>query len=254
MNPYADASPTLELFMPEQPGVRPAILICPGGGYGTLAPHEGEAIGEWVAGLGLIGAVLKYRHAPEFTHPVPITDAARAMRLLRYHAARYRIDPERIAVMGFSAGGHLAASLSTGATGAVTLNDELDHQSCRPDASILVYPVIALDDEKLCHVGSLRNLTGMQADHPAELLHALSPYRHVRSDTPPTFLIHAADDVPVPVGNSLLYATALQAAGVPFALHVMPKGNHGFGLASGRPHLQEWPSLLRSWLQQLGWL
>jgi acetyl esterase/lipase len=249
-----DDIPTLELFPGAGEGPRAAVLVCPGGGYRHLAPHEGAAVGTWLASHGITAAVLRYRLAPRHAHPMPITDAARAIRLLRHDAARLKLDPTRIAVMGFSAGGHLAASLSTGATDAIEVGDAVDRLPSRPDASILIYPVIALDDPNARHTGSLQALSGTAGDHSPELLLKLSPHRHIGPSTPPTFLMHAADDRAVPVSNALGYAAALHQARVPFALHVFPEGGHGFGLAQDKPPLAGWPDLLLSWLRGLGWL
>lgn len=227
-----------------------AVVICPGGGYGHLAPHEGEPVARWLNDLGATGVVLRYRLGPRYRHPVISGDAARALRTVRARAAEWEIDPNRIGVLGFSAGGHLAATASVYFdAGDAASTDPVERVSSRPDVSILLYPVISMKD--FGHAGSRRNLLGDEPD-PA-LLAALSLETRVTPHTPPTFLAHAADDEPVPIENSLRYALALHAARVPFALSVCETGGHGFGMGrGGDPVTSAWPDACALWLRSRG--
>lgn len=242
--------PQIELFLPAEPSGG-CVLVCPGGGYGHLATHEGETIGEFFAARNISAAVLKYRIAPRYKHPAPLADVSRAMRTLRFRAGEWRFDPHKLAVMGFSAGGHLASTLSThfdaGDAGAA---DPIDKQSSKPDASVLCYPVITLKPPH-AHMGSRNNLVG--TDAPQALVDALSNDEQVTAQTPPTFLFHTVDDGAVPVENALLYAGALRKHGVAFEMHLYEKGRHGVGLASDDPRLAGWSDLLVAWLRARGW-
>jgi acetyl esterase/lipase len=228
-----------------------AVLICPGGGYGALAfDHEGHQVAQWLNSIGVTGAVLKYRLGPKYHHPAPLNDAQRGLRYLRANAERLQIDPQRIGVMGFSAGGHLASTLSThydaGDPGAA---DPIDRVGCRPDFSILAYPVISLGSD-FGHKGSLRNLLGENPD--PELVKSLSNETQVTDQTPPTFLFHTAEDPGVPVQNALVYYDALVRHGVKSELHVYQNGPHGVGLAPGDPVLATWKDRLHDWLRGNG--
>lgn len=229
-----------------------AILICPGGGYGHLAAHEGEPVARWLNVLGITGVVLRYRLGPRYRHPTMHDDAARAMRLLRAHAPRWRLDPRRIGILGFSAGGHLASTVATrfddGKPGA---DDPIERESSRPDLAILLYPVITLGGH-YAHEGSRTNLLG---ERPAEdLVRALSSETQVTARTPPTFLLHTNEDRGVPAENSLLFALALRHAGVPVELHLYERGAHGFGMGANDPVLSGWPAQCAAWLGGRGFL
>jgi acetyl esterase/lipase len=226
-------------------GTRPAFLVLPGGGYARQADHEAEPVAEWLASLGVHAFVLRYRVAPD-RHPAPLEDAKEAMLYIRSGVHGLAVDPERVGVLGFSAGGHLAATLSTGAA---TGSPRLDVPAAVPDLSVLCYPVVSLTHE--VHQGSVDNLLG--GAPPSDLLAALSADLHVSSVTPPAFLWHTADDAAVPVSHSLRYAGALTAAGVPAELHVFPQGRHGLGLAGEEPGTAQWPSLCADWLARAGW-
>ncbi|MGZ4660097.1 MAG: alpha/beta hydrolase [Arthrobacter sp.] len=230
---------------PEGAGYRPAILVLPGGGYARQADHEAEPVAEWLAGLGIHAFVLRYRVAPD-RHPAPLEDAKEAMLHIRGGQRGLAVDPGRVGVLGFSAGGHLAATLSTAAA---TGNPELDVRAAVPDLSVLCYPVASLTHE--AHQGSVANLLGDAP--PSALLRALSPELNVTPLAPPAFLWHTADDDAVPVSNSLNYARALFAAGVPAELHVFPEGRHGLGLAADQPGPGQWTGLCAAWLQRAGW-
>jgi len=243
--------PTLTYFRPCAPASGAAIVVCPGGGYGGLAPHEADPIAQWLCSLGVAGLVLRYRVAP-YQHPAPLNDAHRAIRMVRYHAKDWGIDPNRIGILGFSAGGHLSASASTLYELAnESATDPIDRMSCRPDASILVYPVISMMDA-FGHVGSRANLLGKDA--PESLKMKLSPEQNVTPQTPPAFMFHSVDDPVVPIEHSLAYADALRKAGVPWELHAYEKaGCHGVGLACDKAHISTWPGQCAGWLKQHGW-
>jgi acetyl esterase/lipase len=230
---------------PEAGGARPAILVLPGGGYARQADHEAEPVAEWLASLGIHAFVLRYRVAPD-RHPGPLEDAKEAMLHIRNGQHGLAVDTDRVGVLGFSAGGHLAATLSTAAA---TGNQDLDIPAAVPDLSVLCYPVASLTHET--HQGSVANLLGDTP--PSSLLTALSAELNVTPRTPPAFLWHTADDEAVPVSNSLNYAKALIAAGVPAELHVFPEGRHGLGLAAGEPGPRQWTSLCAAWLERAGW-
>ena len=225
-----------------------AVIVCPGGGYTVLAiDKEGRAVADWLNTLGISAFVLKYR-LKEYGHPAPLRDVLRAVRLLRSEAAKWSIRPDRIGVIGFSAGGHLAASAATmfdapeGRTGA-----PLDRLSARPDFAILVYPVVSLVGS-FTHTGSRNALLGKDADRA--LLEKYSNELQVTARTPPTFLIHAKDD-PVKVDNSLLFAEALKKAGVPVTLQLYDKGGHGYGLGIHGGDVAQWPARCAEWMKEL---
>lgn len=226
-------------------GPRPAILVLPGGGYARQADHEAEPVAEWLASLGIHAFVLRYRVAPH-RHPAPLEDAKEAMLYIRNGPHGLAVDTERVGVLGFSAGGHLAATLSTAAA---TGNPDLDVAGAVPDLSVLCYPVASMTHET--HQGSVENLLG--AAPPSNLLTALSAELNVTPRTPPAFLWHTADDPAVPVSNSMNYAKALYAAGVPAELHVFPQGRHGLGLSPGDPGPRQWTALCAAWLERAGW-
>jgi acetyl esterase/lipase len=229
-----------------------AIVICPGGGYGHLAAHEGEPVARWLNELGIAGVVLRYRLGPRYRHPAMSEDAARAMRLVRARAAGWRLDPSRIGILGFSAGGHLASTVATRFDdGKPDADDPIERESSRPDLAILLYPVITLGGH-YAHEGSRTNLLG---ERPAEdLVRALSSETQVTARTPPTFLLHTNEDRGVPAENSLLFALALRRAGVPVELHLYERGAHGFGLGADNPVLSGWPAQCAAWLRGRGFL
>ena len=229
-----------------------AVIVCPGGGYGRLAVEkEGRVTARWLNSLGVSAFVLKYR-LKEYGHPAPLRDVLRAVRLLRSEAARWNIRPDRIGVLGFSAGGHLAASAGTlydapeGRTGAA-----LDGVSARPDFLVLVYPVIRLDGP-YASASSRRGLLGEPAD-PARSA-ALSLDTRVTKDTPPAFLAHGGTDTSVPPENSALFYLALRAAGVPAELHLYREGAHGIGLEPNHGPFSDWPARCAEWLAARGLL
>ena len=223
--------PTLTVYLPEPAkATGAAIVICPGGGYGGLAPHEGRSYALWLNEQGIAGFVLKYRLAPGgYHHPAMLQDAARAVRTVRARAEEWKLDPKRIGIMGSSAGGHLASTLVTHFdAGKADAADPIERDSSRPDLGILCYPVITMGE--FTHDGSKKNLLG---ENPSpELVQELSNELQVTKDTPPCFIFHTAEDTAVPVENALLFAGALRKAGVPFDLHIYERGQHGIGLGS----------------------
>ncbi|MCX5676872.1 MAG: alpha/beta hydrolase [Planctomycetota bacterium] len=245
--------PRITPYLPAGDGPFACIVVCPGGGYGGRAAHEGAPICKWLNSIGVAGFVLDYRVKP-YRHPIPLGDAQRAIRTVRARAAEWKIDPKRIGILGFSAGGHLAASATTiFDDGKPDAADPIGRQSCRPDAAILCYPVITFGDFR--HNGSMVNLLGPDPD--PKLRQEMSLETRVTPQTPPTFLWHTSDDGGVPVENSLLFATALRKNKVPFALHVFPRGPHGIGLGDGdrgakAPDARQWPAICAEWLKNLG--
>jgi acetyl esterase/lipase len=195
--------------------------------------------------MGIAAFVLKYRLGPRYHHPAPLDDAARAIRLVRARAPEWKIAPDRIGILGFSAGGHLASTIGTHFdSGKPDSSDAIERVSAKPNLMILIYPVITLKD--LTHAGSRKYLLG--PDPSPQLLALLSNEEHVTKDTPPTFLVHTVTDASVPVENSLAFVAALRKAGVPFELHVYERGSHGFALAGADPILSTWPDRLADWL------
>jgi len=222
--------------------------MLPGGGYMMKAAHEGEPIARWLNSLGISAFVLDYRVAP-YRHPVPLLDARRAVQFVRARSAEWNTDAARVAVLGFSAGGHLASTLGTHfeALSAET-NDETSRQNFRPDALILCYPVISFGQYR--HHGSMENLLGSNPSD--ELRQSLSNELQVSKDSPPAFVWHTASDASVPAENSLLFAGALSACRVSFELHVYASGEHGLGLAEGHPSAAPWPDQCARWLHNQG--
>jgi acetyl esterase/lipase len=208
----------------------PALLVLPGGGYGALAEHEGADYAGWFSEYGIRAFVLRYRLGSHgYRHPSMLADASRAMRLLRSRAVEFGIDPGQIGVIGSSAGGHLAATLMTKFDeGDPQAEDPIERESSRPDLGLLCYPVISLE-HPATHAGSRANLLGENAmDSAWQAL--LSAEKHVSERTPPCFIWHTVEDTSVPIENSFLFASALRAAGIPFALHIYERGAHGLGL------------------------
>lgn len=248
-------NPTIEVYLPtRQIATGKAVLIFPGGGYGILAyDWEGTDFAKWLNAQGIAGIVVKYRlpKSESLTDPkeVPLLDAQRAMRLARHHAAEWSINPAQIGVMGFSAGGHLASTVSTQYKHEVDRpKDAIDALSARPDFSILVYPVISFRDAS-AHSGSRNALIGENASQ--ELIDRFSGELNVNAETPPTFLVHAQDDAGVPIENSFLYYKALHQNKVKASLHIYPTGSHGFGFGLGKGSLDGWRDVLLGWMGDL---
>ena len=230
--------PTLTLY-PATNATRAAMVICPGGGYHALAAHEGKDYALWLNQQGVTCFVLKYRLGSNgYRHPAMLNDAARAVRWVRAHADDYQIDPQRVGIVGSSAGGHLAATLLTHFdAGDTNSADVIERQSSRPDIGILCYPVISMGE--FTHRGSKANLLGKDPD--PELVELLSNELQVTTNTPPCFIWTTFEDTAVPMENSMLFASALRKNGVPFDLHVYEKGGHGMGLADKPPFANPHP-------------
>ncbi len=240
--------PTLTPYMPEsEKGVRAAVIVCPGGGYRGLADYEGKPVAEWLNTLGIAGFVLKYRLGPDYHHPVPLQDAARAIRTVRANAKEWGIRPDKIGILGFSAGGHLASTAGTHfGAGNPQSPDPIERVSSRPDAMILIYPVISMGPEG--HGGSREALLGPNPPH--ELIALLSNELQATKETPPAFLVHGTNDKAVSCENSLMFADALRKAGVENELHLFERGPHGFGLGLKEPNLVPWTGLCADWLKR----
>jgi acetyl esterase/lipase len=246
--------PALTIYMPPNTaGPMTAVIIAPGGSYARLSMNnEGRAPANYLNALGIAAFVLRYRLGPQYHHPIELGDAQRAIRTVRARAAEWHIAPDRIGIMGFSAGGHLASSASTHFDGgAADAADPIDRVSSRPDFAVLAYPVISFV-EPWTHQGSKTNLLG---DHPdPALARSLSSETQVTASTPPAFIYHTNADTVVPVENAVAYFLALRKAGVPAEMHVFRDGPHGTGLALQDAALAEWPRLLANWLKATGLL
>jgi acetyl esterase/lipase len=246
--------PSLTIFLPVKNQANgTGVIVCPGGGYGALASnHEGRQVANWLNSLGIAAFVLKYRLGPRYHHPIELGDAQRAIRLVRAHAGEYGVTPDRLGVMGFSAGGHLAATMGTHFdNGNAADPDPMQRASSRPDFLVLGYPVISFTTP-YTHQGSLHNLLGDNPD--PKLIQSLSNELQVTAQTPPTFLFHTTEDQTVPVENSVLFYLALRKAGVAAEMHIFERGPHGVGLALRDPALALWPELLANWFRMRGLL
>jgi len=254
--------PGVKVFLaPKDTATGAACVVCPGGGYGALADdHEGKQVAEFFNRLGVHAFVLQYRIARDDRkgplHPAPLEDVQRAVRLVRARAGEYGVDPHRVGLMGFSAGGHLA---STGGThfdaGKADAADPVDRQSCRPDFLILGYPVITME-EGVTHGGTKRNLLGANPD--PKLVEYYSNEKQVTKETPPTFIFHTSADTAVVPENAVRFYLALKKAGVPVELHMYEKGRHGVGLGTdpkwtgGEKSVATWGDRLADWLRARG--
>jgi acetyl esterase/lipase len=246
--------PSLTVFLPPAGKANgAAVVVCPGGGYGTVVDtYEGKDPAEWLNKRGVAAFVLRYRVAPRYHHPAPLQDVQRALRLVRTRGKEWNVDPRRVGVWGFSAGGHLASTAATHFDdGRADADDPIDRAGCRPDFAILCYPVVTLEPP-FAHTGSRQNLLGKDPD--PKLVESLCNERQVTARTPPTFLFHTGEDTVVPPENSVLFYLALRKAGVPAELHVYEKGPHGVGLAPANPVLSNWPDRLAAWLEVRGLL
>src|SRR5437870_1441725 len=244
--------PTLTPYLaPKEKATCAAVIVCPGGGYSHLADHEGRPVAEWLNTLGITAFVLKYRLGPSYHHPAPLQDAARAIRTVRARASEWMIDPKRIGIIGFSAGGHVASTIGTHFdSGKPDASDPIERVSSRPDLMILIYPVITM--REFTHAGSRRMLLG---ENPSpDLVALLSNEEQVTKETAPVFLVHTANDPAVPVENSLRFAEALKKVGVPFELNIYERGPHGFGLGGKDPILSTWPQRCAEWLRVHGFM
>jgi acetyl esterase/lipase len=244
--------PSLYVFLPSaEKATGAAVLICPGGGYSGLAfSHEGFAIARWLSENGIAGVILKYRLPSDLIMKDksigPLQDAQEAMRIIRRNTSEWKINPRKVGVIGFSAGGHLASTLSTHY--AEKVYDSADTTSARPDFSLLIYPVISFE-ASFTHAGSRKNLIGENPSDDA--IRHFSNELQINEKTPPAFLVHAADDKTVPVKNSIVYFEGLQKNNVPAELHIFQKGGHGFGLSIDKGTQSAWPGLCLNWLKEI---
>jgi acetyl esterase/lipase len=229
------------------------VIVAPGGSYRFLAfNHEGRQVANWFNALGVAAFVLTYRLGPRYHHPIELGDAQRAIRLVRSRAKEFGVLPNRIGIMGFSAGGHLASTAATHFdNGNLAAPDPIERAGSRPDFAILAYAVISMKPP-YAHEGSVQSLLGDNPD--AQLREALSNELHVTAQTPPTFLFTTSEDTGVPAENSVQFYLALHKAGVPAELHVFEKGPHGVGLDLADPAVGEWSKLLANWLRVRGLL
>jgi acetyl esterase/lipase len=253
--------PELTAYRPEKPNGT-AVVVCPGGGYGFLAnDHEGKQVGEFFTKQGVTAFVLKYRivtkDRPGPLLDAPLLDAQRAVRTVRARAKDYDLDPKRIGIMGFSAGGHLASTATTHFDAGKTDGDDIDKTSCRPDFSILAYPVITMEDG-VTHGGSKKNLLGDKPD--ANLVELYSNEKQVTKEIPPVFIFQTSADTAVVPENAVRFYLACKKAGVPVEMHIYEKGRHGVGLGSdpkwtgGEKSVATWPDRLTDWMKARGLL
>lgn len=241
--------PSITPFLSGERG-RGAVIVCPGGGYAMKAEHERFPIAEAINRCGVNAFTLDYRVAP-YRHPAPLLDAQRAIRLVRARAEEFGVDPDHIAILGFSAGGHLCCMAATHYdAGDPDAADPVERVSCRPDGFIPCYAVSGF--KSFPHVGSMANLTGKGALSLEEARYFSAEY-NVTGDTPPAFLWHTGRDAAVPVELSIRLAQALLDRGVPCALHIFPFGEHGIGLGEGNPQARDWPDLMNTWLIDMGY-
>jgi acetyl esterase/lipase len=242
--------PRITVYLPKLRKTQTAVVVCPGGGYGFLATdHEGKQIAQWLNNLNIAAFVLEYRLGPKYHHPAQLLDAQRALRYVRSHADEYHLDPQRIGIWGFSAGGHLAAMAGTRFdAGDSTAKDPIDRISNRPDFLILDYPLIDVLGSAAEY--SFQNLLGKNPD--PKRIAEVSPDLHVTRDTPPTFMVQSDDDEVVLPQNSINFYLALKKAGVPAELHIYRYGGHGYGLAPLDPVLSSYALRLADWLRGIG--
>ncbi len=242
--------PKLIAYLPDaDKATGAAIVVCPGGGYGGLAmDHEGHQIGAWLNSIGVAAFICDYRHRGKgYAHPAPLADAQRAIRTVRARASEWNVKPDRIGIIGFSAGGHLASTAVTHFdAGKADATDAIEKVSCRPDFGVLCYAVIAFD-QPYTHRGSQHNLIG--ADAPKELVESLSNEKQVTSETPPVFLWHTTQDTAVPPQNSAVFYLACVEHKVPAELHIFERGQHGVGLGKGIVGTEEWSKLCEAWMR-----
>ncbi|HSI65535.1 MAG TPA: alpha/beta hydrolase, partial [Candidatus Saccharimonadia bacterium] len=248
-------TPRVDVYLPTAPSCGAGVVVLPGGGYGGLAAdHEGKQIAQYFNRLGVTAFVCFYRLGSQgYHHPIEMNDAKRAVRWARANAEKYKIDKDRLGLIGFSAGGHLASTVGTlFDNGDPNAKDPIDKLSSRPDFLVLCYPVISMTDDFM-HRGSRNNLLGDQKDNE-ELARELTNYRNVSPHTPPTFIFQTDEDTAVPAENAVQFYLALRKNKVPAEMHIYQRGPHGVGLHLGDPVLATWSQHLTDWLRNNGWL
>lgn len=247
--------PDIAVYLPaKKSATGQAVIVCPGGGYSSLSyDWEGTDVAKWLNAHGIAAIVLKYRMPNSKSnitpYQSPLMDAQRAIRTVRFNAGKWNIDKNKVGIMGFSAGGHLASTAATHFdTGKTNAKDSIEQLSSRPDFLILLYPVITMSKPYM-HAGSRNSLIGQNPTQ--EMANYYSSELQVTKDTPPSFLVHATDDDGVPVENSLSFYQALKNNKVPVEMHIYPYGGHGFGLAVGNGYLATWPDRCIDWLKSI---
>ncbi len=240
--------PSIVPYLVDSKEVCGAVIVFPGGAYHIRAEHEGEPIAKMFNAVGINAFVLNYRLEP-YRYPAMLYDEQRAIRYVRYHAKDFNIDPNKISVLGFSAGGHLAVMAMQQYDLGLDSGDEIDRVSSRPDAAILCYPVVSLLREGYAHMGSAYNLLG---DYTKEKARELSGELNVKESDPPVFIWHTSDDAAVNVANSLNLGVALREKNIPFEMHIYPHGSHGLGLAENNEVVSRWAKEACDWLKRLG--
>jgi acetyl esterase/lipase len=247
LDQFNQETPRITSYLLKGKGPFPVVIVCPGGSYTHHADHEGEPVAKWLNSIGISAIILHYRVVPH-QHPAPLHDAQTAIRMARINSEKWNIDPNRVGILGFSAGGHLASSAGT----LFEKGDEfaeglINRYSTRPDLMILCYPVITMGSPQYIHEGSKLNLLGEQPG--LSLVRKMSTEKQVTAETPPAFLWHTADDAAVSVENSLMFARSLGKFDIPYALHIFESGKHGLGLAEEHSEAKLWPKLCEAWLK-----
>ncbi|MBE6569291.1 MAG: alpha/beta hydrolase [Ruminococcaceae bacterium] len=254
-----EETPVLEYYPAAEKKTDAAVVIFPGGGYTCRCWHEGGGYADFLNSIGMDAFVCQYRVHPH-AFPLPLVDARRAVRYVRANAEKFGIHPEKVAVMGSSAGGHLAALISTYTAPIDFENlDETDRMDCMPNATILCYPAMHYPDfflfpemdENTIYYDCFSKLAG---EGKMDILPSLSPDLLVKDTTPPTFIWHTSDDTCVNVTNSYMYATALRKHNVPCEMHIFPYGDHGLGVSPYNAHVAQWTNLLKNWFVSMSWL
>ncbi|MBN2546724.1 MAG: alpha/beta hydrolase [Spirochaetes bacterium] len=236
--------PSVSLYLVNNKKINPAIIICPGGAYQRRAFHEGEPVALWLNSIGISGIVLNYRVSP-VNYPYPLIDALRALKLLRFNSEKLSIDPKRIGLMGFSAGGHLAAAAANHYDNKIFTDNEFKKISARPDVLVLCYPVISFT--QYVHNISMESLIGKNNDEKLKFL--LSNELFVKKNSPPVFIWHTAADTSVPVENSLIYINSLRKFNINFESHIFSYGRHGLGIKDEVSEVKIWTRLFENWLK-----
>jgi len=244
-------TPILEYYPADNKLTDATVVVLPGGGYGMRANHEGEGYARYLNSLGMDAFVCQYRVSPH-TFPLPLLDARRAMRFVRANAQKFGINKDKIAIMGSSAGGHLAALTST-YTAPIDFEgaDQIDKEAALPNATVLCYPVICSPDSLVAHRGSFENLVG-NGNQPQWT--NFSCEKLVSDTTPTAFIWHTSDDATVNVANSLRYGEALRNRNIQFEMHIFPSGKHGLGLATDKPYVSRWAEMLGQWFKNIGFI